>query len=260
MMLIDSHIHLYADQFKPDIDALVMQAQDKSIEAFVMPNIDSYSVDDMLHLSKTYPENCFACMGLHPCSVKENYANELDLVKKYLFDGEHTFYAVGELGIDMYWDKSSLGNQKKALIKQMEWASELDLPIIIHSREATGIVMDVIKEHKSLNNFGVFHCFSDTEKEANQVIDLGFKIGIGGVLTFKNGGLDKAIENIGLEHIILETDGPYLAPVPYRGKRNEPAYVELVAKKLAELKQVSLLEVADITTANSIQLFKLPIK
>ncbi|MBT8196130.1 MAG: TatD family hydrolase [Bacteroidia bacterium] len=258
-MLIDSHIHLYADQFKSDIDDLIKEAIEKDIQAFVLPNIDSSSIDDMLHLSRTYPSSCFACMGLHPCSVKENYKDELDSVRSYLFDNKNKFYAVGELGIDMYWDKSTLEIQKKALVQQMEWASELDLPIIIHSREATSIVIDVIKEHKSLKNVGVFHCFSDSEKEANQIIDLGFKLGIGGVLTFKNGGLDKALANIDLEQIILETDGPYLAPVPYRGKRNEPAYVELIAKKLAELKQMNLQEVADITTANSIQLFKLPI-
>lgn len=259
-MLIDSHIHLYAEQFKADIDVLIKQAIERDIQAFVLPNIDSTSIDAMLSLTKTYSENCFACMGLHPCSVKENYTEELEWVQKYLFDKENTFYAVGELGIDMYWDKSTLEIQKKALVQQMEWASELNLPIIIHSRDATDIVIEIINEHKSLKNFGVFHCFSDTEKEAKQIIDLGFKLGIGGVLTFKNGGIDKALENVGLEHIIIETDGPYLAPVPYRGKRNEPAYVELVAKKLAELKQLSLQEVADITTANSIELFKLPIK
>ena len=258
-MLIDSHIHLYAEQFDEDRDVLIEQSIAKNIRGFVMPNIDSTSIEGMLALAEKYPHNCFPTMGLHPCSVKNNYRDELLVVKKYLFNKENKFYGVGELGVDLYWDKSTLDIQKKVLVKQMEWAAELNLPLIIHSREATQLIIDLIIEHKNLNNFGVFHCFSDSEKEAYQIIELGFKIGIGGVLTFKNSGLDKSIQEIDLTNMILETDGPYLAPVPYRGKRNEPAYVELVAKKLAELKQCTLEDVAKITSHNSFQLFKLPI-
>lgn len=258
-MLIDSHIHLYAEQFDEDRNALMAQAKARNILGFILPNVDGASISGMLELADKFPESCFPAMGLHPCSVKNNYEEELLTVENYLFNNKYKFYGVGELGIDLYWDKSTLDIQKKALIRQMEWASELNFPLIIHSREATQIIIDLITEYKRLNNFGVFHCFSGSEREAQQIINLGFKIGIGGVLTFKNGGLDKSLKEIDISNMILETDGPYLAPVPYRGKRNEPAYIELIAKKLAELKQYTLEEVAKITTHNSIQLFNLPI-
>lgn len=254
MNLIDTHTHLYAKQFDEDRAEMIQRAFENGVQQFYLPNIDSESIDAMLDLEATYPGQCFAMMGLHPCSVKENYEEELTLVKEWLY--KRSFCAVGEIGIDLYWDKTFFEQQKKAFFQQIEWAVDLDIPIVIHSRESTDIIIDLLKTVKQDKLRGIFHCFGGSVEQAEQIIDLGFLLGIGGVLTFKKSGLDKTMESISLDHVVLETDAPYLAPTPYRGKRNESAYVRLVAEKLAEVKGMSLEEVAAKTTANALTLFK----
>lgn len=253
MRLIDTHTHLYLEQFDEDRDEMIRRALDSGVEQFFLPNIDSSSITKMLELEEAYPGRCFAMMGLHPCSVKENFEEELAIVRDWL--DERPFCAVGEIGIDLYWDKTFLEQQKEAFLQQAEWAKELGVPIVIHSREATDILIELTEQIKDERLRGVFHCFSGTEEQARRITELGFFLGIGGVLTFKNAGLDKVMEKIGLEHVVLETDAPFLAPVPYRGKRNESAYVRLVAEKLAALKGVSFREVAETTSRNAGQLF-----
>ena len=254
MQLIDTHTHLYLKQFDEDRDAMIQRAFEQEVEAFYLPNIDSTTIDDLLALEKAYPEHCFAMMGLHPCSVKENYKEELAIVKEWL--DKRPFCAVGEIGIDLYWDKTFFEEQKEAFLTQIEWAVELDIPIVIHSRESTDIIIDILREVKQPRLRGIFHCFGGSVEQAEAIIDLGFLLGIGGVVTFKKSGLDKTMEQISLDHVVLETDSPYLAPTPYRGKRNESAYVRLVAQKLAEVKALTLEEVARQSTANALKLFK----
>ncbi|MCB0578996.1 MAG: TatD family hydrolase [Phaeodactylibacter sp.] len=253
MRLIDTHTHLYLEQFDEDRDEMIRRALDSGVEQFFLPNIDSSSITKMLELEEAYPGRCFAMMGLHPCSVKENFEEELAIVRDWL--DERPFCAIGEIGIDLYWDKTFLEQQKEAFLQQAEWAKELGVPIVIHSRESTDILIELTEQIKDERLRGVFHCFSGTEEQARRITELGFFLGIGGVLTFKNAGLDKVMEKIGLEHVVLETDAPFLAPVPYRGKRNESAYVRLVAEKLAALKGVSFREVAETTSRNAGQLF-----
>jgi TatD DNase family protein len=209
----------------------------------------------MLQLEADYPENCFAMMGLHPCSVNQDFEKELAIVKSWL--EKRNFIAVGEIGIDLYWDKTFINEQLHCFETQIHWALEYDLPIVIHCRDAFDEIYNVLKKFSTLPN-GIFHCFSGNIEQAKKIIDLNtFKLGIGGVLTFKNSGLDKVVEQIDLNHLVLETDSPYLAPVPYRGKRNESSYLLLVAEKLAALKQVALKEVAEITTQNALSVFKI---
>jgi TatD DNase family protein len=253
MRLIDTHAHLYLGQFDEDRGEMLQRALDKGVDKFFLPNIDSTSISAMLAMEEAYPEHCFAMMGLHPCSVKENYEEELAIVRQWL--DERPFCAIGEMGIDLYWDKSFLTEQKEAFMIQAQWAKELGLPIVIHTREATDIAIDLVEQVKDERLSGIFHCFSGTPEQAQRIIALGFHLGIGGVLTFKNGGLDKALENIGLEHLVLETDAPYLAPAPFRGKRNESAYLSLVLEKLAAIKGLPPEEVARMTTANAEAIF-----
>ncbi len=253
MIITDTHTHLYAEEFDNDRDQLVEQAGVLGVQRFFMPNIDSTSIEPMLALEKKYPGKAFAMMGLHPCYVKENWKQELDLVESWL--NKRSFVAVGEIGIDLYWDKTFLEQQKEVFRMQIRMANERKLPIIIHTRDSFEVTYELLLETKKDYPQGIFHCFTGTEEQARKVIDLGFMLGIGGVVTFKNSGVDKAIENIPMEHIVLETDGPYLAPVPYRGKRNEPAYILKVAEKLSEIYKCSVMKVAEITTSNSIRLF-----
>lgn len=253
MRLIDTHTHLYLEQFDEDRDEMIRRAVESGVEQFFLPNIDHSSIGPMLALEEAYPGRCFAMMGLHPCSVKEGFEEELAIVRDWL--DERPFCAVGEIGIDLYWDKSFFEQQKEAFLLQTEWARELGLPIVIHSREATDILIELVEEVKDERLRGVFHCFSGTEAQARRIIELGFYLGIGGVVTYKNAGLDKVMETIGLEHVVLETDSPYLAPVPWRGKRNESAYLRLVAEKLAAVKGIPFREVAEKTTKNAEQLF-----
>ena len=247
--ITDTHTHLYAKEFENDLSKLLQQADVLGVERFFMPNIDSASIASMLVLEKTYPEKCFPMMGLHPCSVKENWKAEMSILEEWL--AKRKFAAVGEMGIDLYWDKTFLEEQKKAFVQQVELANHYKLPIVIHTRDSFDVAVDLLKSTRKEEPFGIFHCFSGNAEQARQVIDMGFYLGIGGVVTFKNGGLDKTLLEIDLKNLVLETDAPYLAPVPYRGKRNEPSYILKVAEKIAELKNCSIEEVARVTTENS---------
>ncbi|MCB0561336.1 MAG: TatD family hydrolase [Lewinellaceae bacterium] len=253
MRLIDTHTHIYLEQFDEDREEMIQRALDSGVEQFFLPNIDSSSITRMMALEEAHPGRCFAMMGLHPCSVKAHFQEELAIVRDWL--DERPFCALGEIGLDLYWDKTFIEQQKEAFLLQTEWAKELGIPIVIHSREATDMLIDLVEQVKDERLRGVFHCFSGTEEQARRIIELDFYLGIGGVLTFKNAGLDKVMETVGMEHLVLETDSPYLAPVPWRGKRNESAYVRLVAEKLAAIKGVSFREVAEVTTKNAEQLF-----
>ena len=253
MVFTDTHTHLYAAEFDADRDAIIQKAIAEGIERLFLPNIDSSSIDAMLKLTELYPKNCFAMMGLHPCSVNENYEVELKQIEKYLFANK--FCAIGEIGIDLFWDETFIEQQKRAFKRQIDWALELNLPIVIHSRKSFEEIFDVLAPYKGKGLRGVFHCFSGSLEQAKRVIDIGFFLGIGGVLTFKNAGLAEVVEKIDISPIVLETDSPYLAPVPHRGKRNESAYISIIAAKLAEIKKCSLTEIAEVTTKNSILLF-----
>ncbi|MCI5082388.1 MAG: TatD family hydrolase [Saprospiraceae bacterium] len=254
MILIDTHTHLYAKQFDEDRAEMMQRAFDEQVDYFYLPNIDSSSIEGMLQLEQAYPEKCFAMMGLHPCSVKDNYKEELRIVKEWL--DKRPFVAIGEIGIDLYWDKTYFEQQKEAFLTQIEWAKALDIPIVIHSREATSIIIELLREVKDDRLRGIFHCFTGSVEEAEAIIDLGFLLGIGGVLTFKNAGLDKTMAQVDLSHVVLETDAPYLAPVPYRGKRNESSYVRKVAEKLAQIHAKPVEEIARITSENAQALFQ----
>lgn len=253
--IIDTHIHLYAEEFDNDRDRLIMGAINKGVTKFFLPNIDSTSFAGMYSVCDKYPYNCFPMMGLHPCYVKENYKEELAKIENEF--GERKFYAVGEIGIDLYWDKTFVKQQEDAFVTQLKWAHEKKLPIVIHSRNATDELIKLLKDNSDFAVNGIFHCFSGTIAQANEIIDMGFLLGIGGVVTFKNSGLDKVIEQIDLRHIVLETDAPYLSPVPNRGKRNEPAYILQVVNKIAEVKNIKVETVARITTANAEKIFNL---
>ncbi len=254
MSFVDTHTHLYASEFDADRTQLIDKALKNNITKFYLPNVDSSSIEGMLDLEKQFPENCFALMGLHPCSVNENYLAELKIVEDWL--KKRKFVGIGEIGIDLYWDKTFFEQQKIAFTKQINWALEFNYPIVIHCRNAFNEIYEVLTQFKKLPN-GIFHCFSGTVDEANKIINTTpFKIGIGGVVTFKNSGLDKVVNEIDLKHIVIETDAPYLAPVPFRGKRNEPVYLLEVAKKIAEIKNISIMELAEITTQNANQVFQ----
>jgi TatD DNase family protein len=253
MKLIDTHAHLYSKKFDNDRAEMIQRAIDGGVAQFYLPNIDSSSIEGMLDLEQRYPDRCFAMMGLHPCSVQENYEEELAIVRSWL--EKRPFCAIGEIGIDLYWDKSTLPIQEIAFRKQIAWALELDRPIVIHARESLEEILAIVEELNTEKLRGIFHCFTGDRQQAERAIALGFHLGIGGVLTFKNAGLDKTVADIALEHLVLETDAPYLAPVPKRGKRNESAYVGFVAEKLAEIKSVSTDEIAKVTTANAEKIF-----
>ena len=254
MILTDTHTHLYSEQFKEDIDEVVQKAINLGISRFFLPNIDSGYTNALLALAKKYPDNMFRMMGLHPCSVKADYQQELEHVEKML--SAHQVVAISEIGIDLYWDKTFLKEQQAAFRYQIRLAKANNLPFVIHCRDAFDEIFEILDEENDENMRGIFHCFTGNLEQAQKIINYGgFKLGIGGVVTFKNAGLDKVVEQLDLAHLVLETDAPYLAPVPYRGKRNESAYLIEIATKIASLKQVSLEEVASITTKNSIEVF-----
>lgn len=256
MQLVDTHTHLFAEEFNADRSAMLQRAIDNGVSKLLLPNIDSTSLKAMQNLCEAYPTNCFPMMGIHPSSINENFEEELALVKKELF-GEYKYYGVGEIGLDLYWDKTFYPQQKQVFIQQVQWSIELGLPVSIHTREATDETIEILSSPKLKNAFGVFHCFTGTTEQARKIIDLGFHLGIGGVLTFKNTTLREVLAPVDLKHIVFETDSPYLAPMPYRGKRNESAYVLHIAEKLAEVKNISIEEVAEITTKNAHQIFKI---
>ena len=255
MEIIDTHTHLYLKQFKNDVDQVITKAIDHNITKLVFPSIDSSHMEKMYELKNRYPKNIFLMTGLHPVYVKDNYKDELDQVLKSLID--HDFVAVGEIGIDLYWDKTFLKQQQDAFEFQIELALENKLPIVIHCREGFDEIFEILEKFKSQKIRGIFHCFTGSLDQANKSIHMGFKLGIGGVVTFKNGGIDKLIKNIDLKNIVLETDSPYLAPAPFRGKRNESYYITYVLKKISEIYKISEKEVAAITTKNSKEMFKI---
>ncbi len=254
MNWIDTHAHLYGEEFSADRTAMVERALAAGVSRLYLPNIDSTSIEGMLALEDQFPENCFAMMGVHPCYINENVEQELAVVREWL--AKRPFKAIGEIGLDFYWDTTYKEQQYKAFRGQLEMAREYSLPVAIHSRESTRECIDEVKALQDGRLSGVFHCFSGTAEEAKEIIGLGFYLGIGGVVTFKKSGLDKILENIDMQYIVLETDAPYLAPVPYRGKRNESAYIPLIGEKIADVKNLKIADVAAITTNNALKLFK----
>jgi len=255
MHFIDTHAHVYAAELTSDLDLVMKNALAIGINKIIMPAIDSSSLDAMLKVEQQFPENCIAMMGLHPCYVKENYKEELKLVEEWI--GKRKFIAIGEIGLDFYWDKTFTKEQHIVFETQMQWALDLNLPIAIHTRNAMGETIEAVKPFAKKGLRGVFHCFSGSKESADQIIGMGFHLGLGGVLTYKNAGVAEAVKDIPMEYLVLETDAPYLAPVPNRGKTNEPAYLLEVAKKLAEIKSLPLHEIAAITTSNAEKLFGL---
>lgn len=252
-MIIDTHCHLYLQEFFEDIEGVVSRAEREAVKKFYLPSIDSDSISNMLRLEDKFPGKCFAMMGLHPCSVKENFRRELEICSDWL--SKRSFAAVGEIGLDFYWDRTFETQQYQAFHEQIELALQYKLPIVIHSRDSTRESIDVVRQHQDGSLRGIFHCFGSDVESANKIIDLGFYLGIGGILTYKNSGLAAVLENISLEHMVLETDAPYLTPVPFRGKRNESSYLKYVVDKLAIVKGVSREEVMEITTANAKKIF-----
>lgn len=252
--MIDTHTHLYSEQFDDDRAEMIQRALDKGVEKFMLPAIDSETHEKMLSLEADYPNQMFAMMGLHPCSVQpESWGNELEIVKNYI--DQRDYVAIGEIGIDLYWDKSTLDIQVKAFEQQIDWAIEKDWPIVIHTRESFDETFEVLDRKKHPKLRGIFHCFSGDLDQAKRAIDLGFILGIGGVVTFKNGKIDQFLNEIPLDKIVLETDSPYLAPVPHRGKRNESSYVELVAGKLVDIYGLPFEEINQATTENALKIF-----
>ena len=255
MNLIETHAHLYSEQFRADRAEALHRAVAAGVGTILLPNIDHTSIDAMLDLEGQAPSICHAMMGLHPCSVGPGFEQELYRLEDWL--SRRPFVAVGECGLDLYWDKTHLPQQQEALRAQLQLAKQHDLPIVLHTREAFAPTADLVAEAQDGTLRGVFHCFSGSRAEAERAIGLGFKLGIGGIATFKNGGLDQVLPHVGLEHLVLETDCPYLAPVPYRGKRNEPAYLPLVLHRLAALLGQAPEAVAAATTRNAQELFRL---
>jgi len=249
MVLTDTHTHLYYETDDTKRAGLIHRCKENNINRLFLPNVDADSVPLVFSLIKSFPGVCFPMLGLHPCSVKDGWEDELNIIKEASL--QHKIVAIGEIGIDLYWDKTTLPGQIKAFKTQIAWAKSLKLPIVIHCRDSFNEVFDVLQSEKDENLHGIFHCFTGTLEQANKVIDLGFYLGIGGVVTYKNSGLDKVVSQINLRHIVLETDSPYLTPVPHRGKPNESSYLIYIARKVAELHQTELETVADITTENS---------
>jgi TatD DNase family protein len=253
MIITDTHTHLYSEQFREDRNEIIKRAIASGVTRFFIPAIDSSYYQNMLELEKEFPKHTFLMTGLHPTSVKENFEEELAFVKNTLT--ERNFYGIGEIGIDLYWDKSFLKQQQIAFKTQIKWAKEKKLPIAIHCREAFDEIFEILEDEKNEQLFGIFHCFTGTLEQAKKAISYNMKLGIGGVVTFKNGKIDQFLNKIPLQHIVLETDAPYLAPTPFRGKRNESSYITKVVDKLAEIYNVSQEEIAEITTQTSKDIF-----
>ena len=251
--MIDTHAHIYASEFDDDRDQVVERALAQGIEKILLPNIDLESIQPMLQTEANYPDICRSMMGLHPCYVDGDYENTLKIIHNWF--EKHSFIAVGEIGIDLYWDKTYKNEQEKAFVTQLNWAKEMKLPAVIHTRDSIKETLELLEQVQDGSLSGVFHCFGGDIEQAKAINGLGFHLGLGGVSTFKNGGMDKVIPELDLSYVVLETDCPYLAPVPHRGKRNEPAYISLVAKKVADLRDVTYEEVIALTTKNSKSLF-----
>lgn len=255
MLLTDTHTHLYYETDADKLDELMQRCFDQQIGRLFLPNVDIASIAKIEGMVKKYPENCFAMVGLHPCDVKENYEEVLDEICQSMVDRD--FYAIGEIGIDLHWDKTTLPFQQAAFREQIKWAKDLDLPIVIHCREAFEEIFEILEDEKDAQLRGILHCFTGDLEQANKAIALGFYLGIGGVVTYKNSGLAEVLKQVPLSKLVLETDAPYLAPVPYRGKPNESSYLVYIAEKLAEIYETSVEEIAAVTTANSISIFKI---
>ncbi len=253
MILTDTHTHLYLDDFEEDRQQVVLNALDNNVKRMLLPNIDSSTLADLKSLSAAFPANCFPLMGLHPTSVKEDFEKELALVEHELATGR--YFGIGEIGIDLYWDSTFEEQQKEAFRRQLQWAKKYRLAVSIHTRNAFEITCRIVKEELTSDLKGVFHCFTGTVEEARQIMDIGFKMGIGGIVTFKNGGLAEVVAQLPLETLVLETDSPYLTPAPFRGKRNQSAYLLYVAQKIAELKNIPLETVAEVTSGTAENLF-----
>lgn len=253
MKLIDTHCHLYLPEFASDIDEVIANSKKAGIEKFYFPAIDSETYQAMIALEVRYPESCRSMTGLHPCSVKENWKEELAFVFQSL--ASRQWCAIGEIGLDYYWDTSFATAQQEVFNRQMEWALQYKLPIVIHTRNAMQETIDQVRPFAQKGLTGIFHCFGDSYSMAAQIIDMGFYLGIGGVVTYKKAGLDQVLDKISLNHIVLETDAPYLSPVPHRGKRNESSFLTFIARRIAEIKQCRMEEVADMTTANAEKIF-----
>jgi TatD DNase family protein len=252
--LIDTHAHLYATEFDADRDAVIKRAILQGIDKIYLPNVDLDSIDAMHKLEARYPENCFAMMGLHPCSVGADYKSVLSIIENKL--NERNYVAVGEIGLDYYWSKEFVKEQQDAFRIQCKWAIEKNIPIIIHARESIDDLIQIVSEFKQNSDLkGIFHCFGGTIEQARKIMELEFLMGIGGVLTYKKSGLDEVVKNIPLEYLVLETDAPYLTPVPHRGKRNESSYLIHIANRLAEIKEISLEELGRITSENARKIF-----
>lgn len=252
-MFIDTHSHIYSEEFQQDIDEVVARAKKANVNRIILPDIDTESRPAMLELSARYPDMMYPLIGLHPTSVKENYKQELAEVEKNL--GTRKFYGIGECGIDLYWDKTYYKEQIKAFEHQLGIAKDMDFPIIIHARESLTEIFEILKKYPYSR--GVFHCFTGTEEEAERACQMNFMLGIGGVVTFKNSGLDKIIRKTDLKHLVLETDSPYLTPVPHRGKRNESSYIPLIANHIATSLDIEIKKIEEITTQNAMNLFTL---
>lgn len=253
--MIDTHAHIYASEFDADRDDVVKRALAQGIDKILLPNIDLDSIEPMLKTEAKYPQICRSMMGLHPCYVDGNVKQTLDIIHAWF--EKHRFIAVGEIGIDLYWDKTYKAEQEMAFITQLNWAKEMKLPVVIHTRDSIEETLTLLAQSQDGSLSGVFHCFGGSVEEAKAINDLGFHLGLGGVSTFKNGGMDKVIPHLNMDYVILETDCPYLAPVPHRGKRNEPAYTSLVAQRVAELRDISVEQVDSLTTHNATTLFAL---
>lgn len=254
-MLIDTHAHIYSEDFLHDVEDVLQRAYDNDVKKIILPNIDSGSVKRMLDLTDTYPHLCFPLMGIHPTSVAADYREELEAVEYWL--GKRKFYGIGEIGIDLYWDRSFFTEQEDAFRYQLKLAKSNQLPVVIHVRDSFEETYAIVKEEQDGNLRGIFHCFSGTETDARRIVDLGFLLGIGGVVTFNNSNLKDTLQNIPVENLVLETDSPYLTPVPKRGKRNESAYLVYVAQTIAKIYDLSVNEVAEITSDNARRLFKI---
>lgn len=255
MMLIDTHSHIYLPEFAPDREEMLERAQKEGISRILLPAIDSATHAQMINMEQNDSGICLSMMGVHPCSIRENYKEELQAARNYF--EQRSFKAVGETGLDFFWDKTYVKQQYEAFQEQISWALEYNIPVVIHSRNSIDECIKVIAEYQNGKLKGVFHCFSGSIEQAKQIIGLGFYLGIGGVITFKNSGLDKVMGHLGLNNVVLETDAPYLAPVPFRGKRNEPAYLNYVVEKISVIKKIEKEEIALITTENATKLFKL---
>jgi TatD DNase family protein len=254
MILIDTHTHLYEEQFDADRSEMIQRAMDNGVSKMIIPNVDSTTIDGMMALVRQFPNAVFPMMGLHPCYVKpDSYRQEMEIIRNHLFSNQ-TFVAVGEIGIDLYWDKTTLDIQKEAFELQCDWAMEKNLPVAIHSRDSTYVLLDILKKRRA-NPQGVFHCFTGSPEEAAEILKLGFYLGIGGVVTYKNTQLRETLKQLPPERIVLETDAPYLPPVPHRGKRNESAYTKIVAETLCSVYEIGLDEIAAITSKNAADLF-----